>query len=216
MVDKFFLKKTNDIILERQESTDGEFIYEAEQALLGRWREGTDLEFLIDMLVSEITEKRLKGISFLGELGQGVAGLHDVIFKLVNDPLPQGRRAFVGYLVNSRLYNNEIREGLAACFLDFDLSVRAATINWAIFTTDDRLDGVAKLVEAGHGAIVSDIWRDSDLKRGLRGLSIVRSVRSGKSIQLIRESVYEEDSYIFDYLQFSERRIKAYNQFRER
>ncbi|WP_261334800.1 hypothetical protein [Rhizobium leguminosarum] len=72
----------------------------------------------------------------------------------------------------------------------------------------------SQLVEAGAGwpefrfpnPLSNDFWNASILKRAVRGLDIIRCIRDGKEIEQIKKDFPEEDSFIFDVIQFSKTR----------
>jgi len=200
---------------------EGDSIYEAQQCLFKRWRQGVDLQFLVDLLESEITRERSLGAYFLGEADPH--GLTDTVIKLAGDPLPECRRAFVGYMVQSNCYDEAIALGLAECLQDLELYVRVAVIRWAVFTSDERFDDFSRLVESGAGGrefrftrpAANDFWRESERKRALRPLSIARRLRAEETVEDIRKDTPEEDNFVFDALQFSKHTFERHVQRRK-
>ncbi|MBB4437156.1 MULTISPECIES: hypothetical protein [Rhizobium] len=188
--------------------------YAATQSVLRRWRQGVDLEFLVDLLLSESSRDRLRGAHYLAELGQEVEGLNVAATQLADDALSDCRRAFVEYTVNSGRYDQTISNALAKCLLDLNLYVRVEVINWAVHISDERFENFSQLVEAGAGwpefrfpnPLSNDFWNASILKRAVRGLNIIRCIRDGKGIEQIKKDFPEEDSFIFDIVQFSKTR----------
>ncbi len=203
---------TEDLLrMSRKSTTDGEdWSYEAQQCLFKRWRNGIDLEYLVGLLESNTIRDRLLGAFFLGESDPRGDAMKEPALKLASDPLSNCRRAFVGYMTNSGLYSEKFAAALAECILDFAIEVRTATINWALYTTDDRFDNFARLVEAGTGTTDSATWREPQLKRGLRALGIARRLRNDESVDDIRKSTPEEDSYTFDHFECFKSRTKRY------
>ncbi|WP_245503978.1 hypothetical protein [Rhizobium ruizarguesonis] len=94
------------------------------------------------------------------------------------------------------------------------LYVRVEVINWAVPISDERFENFSQLVEAGDGwpefrfpnPLSNDFWNASILKRAVRGLDIIRCIRDGKEIEQIKKDFSEEDSFIFDTIQFSKTR----------
>jgi hypothetical protein len=166
-------------------------------------------------LESEKTTDRLRGAYFLGESDPRGDAIKAPATKLADDPLPKCRRAFVGYMTNSGLYGETIAIGLAECMLDFALEVRLAAINWAVYTADDRFEHFAQLVEAGEGATSFKTWLTPQMKRALRALGIARRLRHGESVEEVRKTTLEEDSYTFDHFQVFESRLKRYAERRK-
>ncbi|MQW88084.1 hypothetical protein [Sinorhizobium saheli] len=197
-------------MIKDEAGSEGGLIYEAEQCLFKRWRQGIDLKFLVSLLDSETSEERLRGAYYLGEALPPGEGIIDTAVKLASDPHSYCRRTLVGYITASGLYDDRIAQALAHGFFDLDINVRAATINWAVFTTDDRFGTFSLLVEKGEGATESEFWREPELKRGVRALSIARRLRDGESVEEVRKNTPEEDSFTFDYLQFFEKRLIRY------
>ena len=113
-------------------------------------------------------------------------------------------------MTDAGLYGETIGVGLAKCLLDVNPYVRLETINWAVYTTDDRFDDFSRRVT---GDVLSEGLRfseDPELKRGSGGLCVVRRLREGESIETIRQSTPGEDGFTFDYLQLFEKRLKRY------
>lgn len=197
---------------------DSHVEYQAAEALLKLWRRGADLESLVELLQSEISRKRLEGAYYLDELGGAVEGLEDVVLKLADDPLSRCRRAFVSYVVNARMYDQRVAEALSRCLTDSDLDVRTRVIEWAIRTSEDRLEDFSKLVESGvnrfnrslSSARSNEFWAESYLKRGTRGLNIIRRLRNGDNIQDIMRDTPTEDSLVFDIFTFLDLRRDFY------
>lgn len=205
-------KSTEDLLrmLRDEVNAKGDFILGIQECLFKRWRQGIDLASLANLLESEKAADRLRGAYFLGEADPPGEDLKDTVIKLAADPLGYSRRTFVGYMTNSGLYDEKIAIGLANCLIDLDLNVRVATMNWAVLTSDLRFDDFSRLVEAGTGVTDSEFWRGPELKRGIRGLNIIRRLRAGETVEEIRRSTPEEDSFAWDYLQFFEKRLKRY------
>lgn len=189
---------------------EGDFSYNAEQCLFKRWRNGIDLPFLIELLESEVTRERTRGAFYLQEAVPRGEGFTESAVRLATDSHPYCRRVFVQYMTNSGLYGEAIAAGLAEGLFDYDLGVRLETINWAVYTTDDRFCDFSRLVEAGTGAASSNPWREFQLKRSIRGLSIARRLRAGESVAEVSKSIPDEDSYIFDYFRRFEKHLKGY------
>jgi hypothetical protein len=192
------------------------FIGNAQHCLFRRWRDGVDLQFLIELLASEVAKDRHRGAYYLGEALPCDEALIASTTKLADDALPYCRMMFVIYVLDCGLYNEEIAVGLANGLFDFNIKVRVATINWAIYATDDRFDYFAQLVEYGLGAMDSEYWQEPELKRALRGLSIARRLRDGESVDEIRKGTPEEDSYTFDYFELFKNRTKRYIERRQK
>jgi hypothetical protein len=206
---------TEELLRMSSDQTNRDLGHEADKCLFMRWRDGVDLEYLVKLLESNKTTDRLLGAFFLGESDPRGNAIEAPATELADDFLPRCRRAFVGYMTNSGLYRETIAVGLAKCMLDFSLDVRLAAINWAVYTTDARFEHFAQLVESGTGATDYSTWREPQLKRGSRALDISRRLRNGESIEEIRKSTPEEDSYTFDHLQVFERRLQRYAEWRK-
>ncbi|WP_225770138.1 hypothetical protein [Inquilinus sp. Marseille-Q2685] len=187
---------------------DADFVYESEQLLFKRWRRGKDLGPLIGLLSSENTYDRLLGAYYLGELGERVEDLKAPVRRLLDDPISDCRRAFVLYMSN--YYDDDIGKAFAKCLLDLDLHVRLTVIRWGIRTSAEQFEHFSRLVETGAGRREStfsnpldrDYWNESELKRGIRGLNIIRRIRAGEEIPRIREEFPEEDGFVFDSIDF--------------
>ncbi|MBB6166331.1 hypothetical protein HNQ72_006182 [Rhizobium wenxiniae] len=186
--------------------------YDFEQALFTRWREGKDLAPLVNLLASEITDQRMRGIYYLGELARFVPELNEAALLLADDPLAQGRRAFVIYVGRSNVNEQRTLVGLATCLIDLDLNVRASVLAWSVSTTDEAFINFSSLVQGGQGAIKSRKWREYDMARGARGLQIASRIRSGDALDLIRRETPGEDSYTFDYLKSYVRRLRTHRE----
>lgn len=197
-----------------RDGVDRESIYATEQILLRRWRAGSDLSFLVELIQSERSRDRLRGGYYLGELGEAVDGLRVPVIALADDPLSGCRRTFVGYIMNSGEYDDVIGAGLAKCLRDLDVFVRAATIKWAVHVSDGIFEAFSRLIWSEVGArrpafrnpISNDFWNDANLKRALRGLEIARQIRLDEKIDDIRKDFPEEDSFVLDSLHFSQTR----------
>lgn len=165
-----------------------------------RWRDGTDLDPLIDLLKSEAEDDQLDAAFYLIE----VVPRHDTITQLAvafaDHRLSYCRKAFAGYITNTGLYSEAIAAGLAKCLKDANPFVRSETINWAVYAADDRFDDFSRRIRG-----MSD-----PEGLGFRGLSIARRLREDERVKAIRQSMPEEDSFVFDYLQIFERRLMRY------
>lgn len=194
-------------------SDDAELNYRLGEELIERWRRGSDLEFLVDLLRSEKSGERLLGAYYLGEVG-GIDGLKGPAIELADDVLSNCRRAFVDYVRSSGCYDDTIADALAKCLLDLDLYVRVTTMRWAIQTSAETFEPFSRLVESGAGGfepkfrnpLSNDFLNESSLRRATRGLDIVRRLRDGGKIQEIRQNFPEEDSFVFDNFLFWEAR----------
>jgi hypothetical protein len=210
MKNDFSTHSTADLLRLANKEASRETREEALWCLFHRWQDGIDLEFLVTFLESNTTGVRLRGAYYLGEAIPGDERIVAPATKLASDPLPDCRRTFVGYILDSGHYDQAIANGLANGLFDFSHNVRVATINWAVYTTDDRFDHFSSLVESGSGATEYETWRGPELIRALRGLGIARRLRKGESVEEIRKSTQGEDSYTFDYFQVFESRTKEY------
>lgn len=189
---------------------DADFVYEAEQLLFKRWRQGEDLEPLIDLLISEKSRDRLLGAYYIGELGELVEDLRIPVTQLLDDSISDCRRAFIIYMTNSRYYDDDIGEAFAKFLLDLDLYVRVTIIRWGARTSAEQFEHFSRLVEAGAGRreptfsnpLDADYWSESELRRGIRGLNIIRRIRAGEEAPQIREEHPEEDNFVFDSIDF--------------
>lgn len=182
-----------------------------------RWREGIDLEPLIQLLQSEKSSERERGASYLDEATPPADRMADVVIKLADDPVGNCRWRFVAYVTNSGLYSDAIADRLAACLLDRDLHVRAQTIFWAVVTNDEKFAHFSEAVLSGAGTKPykfrnpenTAFWRESERRRAARGIEIARRLRAGESVASIRGSMPEEDSFSFDELAFLNHAIKG-------
>lgn len=190
---------------------DAELNYRLGEELIERWRRGSDLEFLVDLLRSEKSSERLLGAYYLGEVG-GVDGLKVSAMELVDDPLSNCRRAFIDYVISSGCYDDTIADGMAKCLLDLNLYVRVTAMRWAILTSAEIFEQFSRLVESGAGGLEpkfrnplsNDFLNESSLRRATRGLDIIRSLRAAGKIQEVRKDFPEEDSFVFDNFLFWE------------
>ncbi|OWJ66165.1 hypothetical protein [Inquilinus limosus] len=200
---------------------DADFAYEAERLLFTRWGRGEDLRPLIDLLTSERSSDRILGAYYLDEIDGNVEDLKTPVMRLLDDPIPDCRRVFVLYM--SRYYGEEIGKGFAKLLLDINLCVRVTVIEWGIRTSARRFEHFSRLVEAGAGRRESaflnpldqDYWDESELKRGIRGLNIIRRVRAGEEISQIRDEIPEEDNFVFDSIEFLRTFRKRYEKWKE-
>ncbi|WP_049732963.1 hypothetical protein [Rhizobium ecuadorense] len=198
--------------------------YEATESLLKRWRQGIDLGPLVNLLLSESSRDRLRGASYISELGQEVEGLNVAATRLADDALPTCRRAFVEYVENSAYYEQAVAKALAKCLLDTDLYVRSAVIAWASRTSDETFEDFSRMVGTGAGRreprfrnpLSNDFWNESSLRRAVRGLDIIRRLREGKQIPQIRTDFPGEDSFIFDIVEFSQTRRERLARWQKR
>jgi hypothetical protein len=165
-----------------------------------RWRDGTDLDPLIELLKSETKRDQLAAAFYLIE----VVPRHETIAQLATEfadhRLSYCRKAFVGYITNAGLYDEAIAAGLAKCLKDTNPFVRSETINWAVYTPDSRFADFSLRIKG-----ISDPEGTA-----FRGITIARRLRENERVRTIRESISEEDSFIFDYLQIVERRLMRY------
>lgn len=165
-----------------------------------RWRDGTDLDPLIDLLKSQANGDQIDAAFYLME----AVPRHRTVAKLAADfadhRLSYCRKAFAGYITNTGLYDDVIAAGLAKCLKDANPFVRSETINWAVYAHDDHFDDFSQWVKA-----MSD-----PEGLGSRGLGIARRIRKYERVAAIRQSMPEEDGFVFDYLQIFERRLIRY------
>ncbi|MGF6226739.1 hypothetical protein QFZ27_000694 [Inquilinus ginsengisoli] len=178
------------------------------------------MEPLINLLRSEKSGDRLLGAYYLCELAEPVEGLRIPVLRLAEDSISHCRRAFVEFMGSARYYDETIGIALAACLLDLDLYVRVSVLRWGIWTSTEQFEHFSRLVEAGAGGREStfsnplshDYWKESELRRGIRGLNIVRRIRAGQEVPQIRDEFPEEDNFVFDSINFvrtiSERNAK--------
>lgn len=184
--------------------------------VFGRWREGIDLEPLIELLQSQKSSERELGAFYLEEADPPKGWIGDIVIKLADDPVGNCRWRFVAYVTNSGLYSAAIADCLASCLRDRDLRVRARTIFWAVLVDDRKFAHFAGAVLSGAGTrpyIFSNpentvFWRERERKRAARGIEIAQRIRAEESISSIRDSVLEEDSYSLDQLAFLDHAIK--------
>lgn len=192
------------------EEDDRDFTYRAGRFLIGRWRQGLDLGPLIDLLQSGKTDDRLLGAYYLCELMEPVEGLKKPVLRLADDSISYCRRAFVEFIASAGYYDEPIGIALAGRLLDLDLYVRVSVLRWGIGASDEQFELFSGLVEAGaggrelkfHNPLNNDYWNESELKRRLRGLNIVRRIRAREEIPQIRGEFPEEDSFVFDSINF--------------
>ncbi len=190
---------------------DENLSYDILQCLLKRWSNGIDVKYLVDLLESDHSSTQAYGISCLFDVDYpDDTDLNAAVEKLGGDPLGWARRAFISFVRNTLIYNDGIAHSLAACVSDYDLLVRNMALGWAVTATDERFDHVTRLVEAGTTATTFKRWQSSELKRGLRTLSIARRLRDGEPILKIRETVPQEDDFILDRLESFETQRQRY------
>lgn len=174
--------------------------YDASQALFKRWRSGVDLALLIDFIVTEVVSDRRLGAYFLFEVSPSTESVRNAVLNLADDFLPECRRAFVGYLINTRFYDETAAKGLVKCIKDFDIQVRLRAIDWAIATNEELFEDFSRRVMAESRIPSSNRWRERLKQRDIRALAIARRVRSGESVAQIREVIRDEDGFTFDHL----------------
>ncbi|MGO4125849.1 hypothetical protein AB4Z01_15715 [Inquilinus sp. YAF38] len=192
------------------EEDDRDFRYRAGRYLIGRWRQGIDLDPLINLLNSEKSRDRLLGAYYLCELGDPVEDLKIPVLQLADDSISYCRRAFVEFIGSARYYDEPIGIALAECLLDLDLYVRVSVLRWGIAASAEQFELFSRVVEAGAGRRVprfpnplsNDYWNESELKRGIRGLNIVRRIRAGEEVSQIRSEFPEEDNFVLDSINF--------------
>jgi hypothetical protein len=185
--------------------------YRSTRLLIGRWRQGVDLEFLIDLMRSEKSRDRLRAAYYLVEIGDPIEELKAPATEFASDPLSYCKRAFVAYMTASGYYDKTIAKALERSLAEIDLYVRATAIKWAIQTSDDRFEDFSRLALAGtgrfelkfHNPLANDFWGASLQRRASRALEIIRRLRDGEEIQHIRAELIEEDSFVFDTLVFA-------------
>jgi hypothetical protein len=177
---------------------------DAEAHLLQRWRDGIDLDPLIHMLESKTVAERLNGAFYLIDAVPRSDRLIDIATRLSTDPLTYCRKSFVGYMTNAGIYDDTIAIGLAACLNDPKPVIRAETINWAVYTTDDRFADFSNLVIAGADR------RRHETAAGMRALTLAERLRAGVSVFDLESELVEDDRLILDCLQIFERRLKRY------
>lgn len=201
--------------LAMSESATRDHVYEAQQALFARWRQGRDVELLAALLRSEKSRDRSFGVYFLDESSPpSTSEILEAVHALATDPIPECRRAFVKYVTFKKICDDVTVTRLAECLYDLEIRVRTAAIDWAANAEDETFATFSRLIDQGVGS--SQVRRTTsarvrsrlDLlagyngKRGARGLEIARRLRAGQSVDEIRNGVAEEDSLVFDLLAF--------------
>lgn len=192
------------------EEDDRDFRYRAGRYLIGRWRQRLDLETLIGLLQSEKSSDRLLGAYYLCELAEPVEGLKGPVLRLSDDSISYCRRAFVEFMASAGYYDETIGIALAKCLRDLDLYVRVSVLKWGTRISAERFEHFSRLVEAGAGRrpfrffnpLCDDYWNESELRRGIRGLNIIRRIRAGEEVPQIRGEFPEEDNFVFDSIDF--------------
>jgi hypothetical protein len=201
-------------MMEGEEIANEDLDSPLQQRLFNKWRDGHYLDMLVKFLQSDRTHERYSGAYYLGEAVPRGESIRETVTAFADDPLPYCRKAFVTYMLNTGLYDDAIAAGLVRCLLDSDFYVRLEAINWAVYTTDERFAHFSELVKSGAEAAKYEGWSDAFLKRSARGLAIAERLRSGESMEKIRQGMPEEDSITFDYLQSFEGRFKRYSERR--
>lgn len=218
-------RDTSDILSEiRNKNSEGDSVYEATQIILKRWRQGIDLETLEALLDSERSSDRIFASYCIAELGQAVDNLEKAILLLSEDAIPDCRKAFVEYIINSGSYDDAISSALCKCLLDLHLGVRVSVMKWAVNTRQEIFSDFSRLVESGAGcqkpkfrnSSSNDFWNKANSRRAIRGLNIARRIRSGEKVLNIRREFPEEDSFVFDSFEFSQTRSERLEKSREK
>ncbi|MGO1079655.1 hypothetical protein [Inquilinus sp. CA228] len=132
------------------------------------------------------------------------------MLRLADDSISHCRRAFVEFMASAGYYDEPIGIALAGCLLDLELYVRVSVLRWGIGASAEQFELFSTLVEAGAGRRVprfpnplsSEYWNESQLRRGIRGLNIVRRIRAGEGVPQIRGEFPEEDNFVFDSINF--------------
>lgn len=213
------------VLMERAnyDGEDSDLSYRSTELLIKRWRQGVDLEFLVELMGSEKSSDRLRAAYYLTEIGEPVEELKAPATEFASDPLSYCQRAFVSYMTTSGYYDETIAKALEKGLAEIDLYVRVTTIEWAILTSDDRFEDFSRLVLAGTGRfglkfnnpLANDFWAASLQRRASRGLEIVRRLRAGEEIPRIRTELPEEDSFVFDSLLFARTRLERAAEWRK-
>jgi len=212
------------VLMERAsyDGDDSDLSYRSTELLIKRWRQGVDLEFLVELMRSEKSSDRLRAAYCLTEIGEPVEELKAPATEFASDPLSYCKRAFVSYMTTSGYYDETIAKALEKGMAEIDLYVRVTTIEWAVLTSDDRFEDFSRLVLAGTGRfglkfsnpLANDFWAASLQRRASRGLEIVRRLRAGEEIRHIRTVLLEEDSFVFDNLHFARTRLERAAEWR--
>lgn len=197
-------------LMEDEEASGESLENPLQQRLFDQWRDGLRLDPLIAFMKSGLTRERHSAAYYLGESVPRADSIRKLIVRFADDPLPYCRKAFVVYVLNTGIYDDEIAAGLARCLMDSDFHVRLDAINWAVFTTDERFEHFSELVRSGSQWLERDGWREPFLKRAERALVIAERLRNGESAGSIRLSMREEDSISFDYIEAFEGRFGRY------
>lgn len=218
-------RNTSDILSDiRNKNSAGDHKYEETQILLKRWRQGIDLEFLEELINSEISSDRIFASYCVGELGKAIDNLEKTVLRLSADAIPECRKAFVEYIMNSRSYDEAISSALCRCLLDLHLGVRVSVMKWAVNARQEIFSDFARLVESGmrcqktnfRKSIGNDFWNEANSRRARRGLDIVHRIRSGEKASTIRTEFPEEDSFVFDSFEFAQTRSKRLEKLQEK
>jgi len=185
--------------------------YDAERLLINIWSTGTHLAPLISLLQSEVSNERSLGCYLLLELTGTTPELDGVVLTLADDDRTC-RHAFVKHVWNFDIYGDIVAVRLATCLCDLDLYVRVAAIRWAAAASGDRFEDFAVRVKAGAGGRDStfrhpdmrQFWRVSESRRAARALEIIRRLRTGERVAATRRAMPDEDSFVFDLLEYHE------------
>jgi hypothetical protein len=192
------------------EEDDSDFTGKAIWHLIERWRRGIDLEPLIDLLHSDKSGDRTLGAYCLCELDEPIEDMRIPVLRLADDDISHCRRAFVQFMAGARFYDELIGIALAGRLLDLDLYVRVSVLKWGIRTSAERFEHFSRLVEAGAGRrpfrfsnpLCDDYWNESERRRSIRGLDIIRRIRAGEEVPQFKGEFPEEDNFVFDSIDF--------------
>ncbi|WP_162843872.1 hypothetical protein [Allorhizobium taibaishanense] len=191
---------TKDLLQLAASKTDRDLGYKALWTVFKRWENGIDLSVLIDFIATEDVNDRLRVTYFLYEVSPRSEMVKNAVLKLADDVMPQCRRAFVGYLIDSGWYDEAAAQGLVKGIEDFDIRVRLKVIDWAIEATDEQFHDFSHRVSADAAGLSADTWKGRLKKRAIRALHIASEVRCGISVEQLRATIPEEDSLTFDHL----------------
>ncbi|MUO78112.1 hypothetical protein GOZ78_08660 [Agrobacterium vitis] len=191
---------TRDLLQLAAVENDRDLVYKAFWTVFRRWENGDDLSVLVDFIESKDANDRLRAAYFLFEVSPPSDMLKIAVLKLADDVMPECRRAFVGYLLDSGWYDETAAQGLVKGIQDFDVRVRLKVIDWAIKATDEQFDDFSRRLSADTANLSAHTWKGRFKKRAIRALHIASEVRCGASVDKLRATIQEEDSFTFDHL----------------
>lgn len=174
---------------------------------LSALNKGYSISSVAALINSENQAARNSGIWLLGEVSGEATELRDIAVGLSESSVPYHRYIFIIYLINSKLYDEEISGRAYNILEDSDIVVRAHAILWVANLGVDKFGSfLANFFNQAseHPCEFFESFEFSfNVDRKLRAVAIAAMMKCGKIIDEIELISVAEDSLTFDIIKKS-------------